>query len=613
MKKSQKLLFAVIFSIFLIANASAVTLSNPSIILNNSVTSRNIDFLNANTSATIYLNASLSSSLQNIAQLSANSINFGGSLGTISISTQSSIASGNYFGTVDYQASDGTSGNIPVFISIAQQQTQNYEVIVFPTNKVINVQQGQKKSINIQLYVPNTYQRPVTVQSVSFNPDLDVARFGDLDLGIVNPSQTLNIPITLDATNAQTGTYNTQVIIMATDSHGQVNLAPANLQIVISVGTSPVTNDTFAIRPSCSLSSLNMNINNTYSLVCTNVVANMNVAPEYSDYFEGIKGETASGVFTYTFRPIKMGNPKFEAKFLYNNAPYFQKFSQEVRIASAGGSLSGTVLGFLFTPSLSNAKKGEKIIVQLVDNKTQSLASNPQIYQNAIPLNASSDGFSFYTTFDSDVVYSLRGRATGYDDLVLSVSLTSKTVNISITPSSGDTNTMFNITTSENVSLFLDNIKISNPYFGLISKGEHEIKTIEQGYFDSVKNITVEQALSISIDSEFKSGSISIFTLSKNASWVVNYKKDSNANSEALGNGTGTSIQLKPNKVGIYEIYGDGMILGAYEIKGWDGKIAGWLWYYWVIVIVIVAVVIWALSKKSEDTEIGYGGGINYR
>ena len=202
--------------------------------------------------------------------------------------------------------------------------TQQGDILIFPTSKVITVQQGQEKTQNILVTVPSSYPRTIVIHSVDFNPGTEPIKFGDLNLGQVPPGQSIQIPILFSAKDAQTGTYQTNLNIFATDSEGQINLPTISLQMQVSAGVTPVTNDTFSTRPSCSVSAVNMNINGTYTLTCSGVSNNLEVNPQYNEFLIGKAVDLTSGIYTYTFSPVKFGNTKFIATFSYKGSPVFQ-------------------------------------------------------------------------------------------------------------------------------------------------------------------------------------------------------------------------------------------------------------------------------------------------
>jgi hypothetical protein len=507
---------------------------------------------------------------------------------------------GYYTGSITF--SDGTT-SIPITLNVSNPPQTQYDVIVFPTSKIVSIQQGQTKNINIQVIVPSTYPRKITIQSVNFNPDIDVAVFEDLNLGELNPGQTLNIPVKINAVNAQVGIYNTQIIVLATDSNGQVPLSASNLQINVQTGINPTSNDTFNSKPSCSLSVADMSLNGTYVFTCTGVISNILVNPIYSEYIEGIRSETSSGVYTYTFKPIKIGNTQFKAMFTYQGSPIFSAFTKDIRISYTGATNTGSRLKFLFDPEIKNAKNEELVIIQLVDNLTGSLVDNPEVYIDGLLLTNQS-GNSYFYAFKTDRTYSIRGRSPAYNDITETINLTQIPINVYITPVSGDAETIFNISTSPNATLKIDNVVVSNPYQGSIQAGVHEIKAIKDGYTDNVQNITIDQSIIVSSFAEFKKGVLQTLFLNKNATWELQYQEDVTKVPSTLLSGTSDKIEFTPKDKGSYYLMTDGKQRWSQSINGWDGKIWKFMWYWYLSIIVVIVLLFLIFKNKHSSDDI---------
>ena len=511
---------------------------------------------------------------------------------------------GNFAGFL--YSSDGTILNINVNVS---NPIVSGSIIIFPTAKIVNIKQGQTKDQSIQVIVPSNYPRQITLQSVSFNPDLDVARFGDLNLGVLNPGQTLNIPLIIDAIGVQTGSYQTQISILATDIEGQIPLSSVNLQIIVSVGVSPSTNATFSTRPDCSLSALELNRNNTYTFTCNNIVENLEVNPRYDEYLEGIMAEYGTNKYTYTFKAKKLGTTSFVATFTYKGSPIFEAFSKDIRITLSGVSpVSGVTMEANFyqggvKKNLGDLKTGETIIM-ILDNETSSLIdiNHVSLYLNGLGINSTFN-------LESDKDYELRASATGlgYLDLVLNFSATKTPISISLSPSQSIYNigNQVNITTNpENASLLINDVIISSPYI-LNSEGNFTITAKKQGYLDSNVTIKVERTFGFSVSPDsttFENGDEVYFEFNEETLWKVWYLKSIDDEWEILKNGTGITGSFDAGKKGTYTIKADDVEVWnmTREGKGWFGW---WSWWYLIGVIIVVGFVYWVFIRKSEKGE----------
>lgn len=505
----------------------------------------------------------------------------------IKIKVANNIPIGVYPVTISFL---DASTPITALITILPNQFVQGDVLIFPTNMVVNVQQGTKKTQNIQLTLPQAYPRPVTIQGINFNPDLETIKTGDLSLGQLIQGQTMNIPIVFDGTQAQVGTYQTILRISAIDSQGIVNIPPVNIQLSISSSISPIDSNTFSNKPTCSVSSSTMNLNATYTLSCTGVSNNIEVHPVYNEYFEGVSADVTSNVYQYTFKPVKFGTATIKALFTYKGSPIFSPYSQDVRISATSQQLGGTSLALDFLPALSVAKSNEQVIIQVMDNSSRSLVDSPSLYIDGVLITEQS-GKSFKHLFVTGKNYSIRATAEGYNDFFGNFFLTQLPIPMSISPLTGDTNTIFNISNPVNATIFINGVKYTSVYNGILSSGINKIEAFKDGYIDYSYNLSVDSSLSAVTSGEFKKGVKQVFTLNKNATWEVKYKKDISAVEELKATGSGTLAEFTPDAKGIYILTGNGLTLWSSEIKGIDWgryKILGFAWYLWVAVILLV-------------------------
>jgi len=534
----------------------------------------------------------------------------------IKININQGIPIGFYLLSLQFTKNSSLILSIPLSIEIEEELVQQGDILVFPTSKIITVQQDSQKTQNILVTVPSSYPRTITIQSVDFNPGVETIRFGDLNLGQVSPGQSIQIPIVFDGTDAQVGTYQTGLSIFATDSEGQIDFPTINLQLQISTGVSPIDETTFSAPPTCSLSASNLNLNQSATFTCSGVVNNLEVHPQTSDYYIGITEEYNSNLYIYTFKPIKFGNTRFKADFItFRGSPIFSPFNSELRISSSSGQIPGTSLRLLFTPSLDKAQNNEVVVLQLIDNKTDSLVENPSIEVNAIPITNRS-GNTFFYSFEVGRNYSIRGSSEGYNDLVTSISLTSKPIQISITPETGDTNIQFNITTDVNATIFIDGENKATSYFGTLTVGEHEIEAFKEGYLDAKTNITVESSIIFASSGECKKGVLQTFTINKNVSWRVSYQEDIDSVIELLSEGTGDKIEFEPNKVGTYILEAEDATRTC-VIEGIDWNKKWWFmaWYFWIGGTGILIYLYFAYTSPSSPSgrvDVGFAGNPKY-
>lgn len=497
----------------------------------------------------------------------------------------------------------GSSKIIPIKMNVTQTQTQSNSCQINPSliSYSQTIQQGTQVPIPKITFDPINCNGPLilTASSVSIQGGI-ITTSGQKPLSISSVQQD-GINLNIDTTGLTTQqTYFSTLNINAFSKQFQIPFT-----ITVTAGTTPIVNFSTTSLPTCSVTGSNLALNTTYSLVCTGIQPDIKIVPRVdNDFIYGVGLDTSANQYSWNFKPKKFGNTIIQAEFYYRDAPVGDIFKQEVKITSSGSSIEGTDLALLFTPSLDIAKEGDSVIVQIIDNKTNNLVATPQLYLNAAP--QSINGSIFNLRLFSNIDYQIRAVSPGYNDLVSTVKLLTQPMNINITPSTGDSQTTFKIIAVDNASLFIDGLKVDNPYNGLLAEGNRNIRAIKQGYNDANLNFTVDKALTLIPLSEFKSGTNQVFTLSKNSSWSVNYQKDLTSEETTIKSGTSDSVEFTPEDKGIYKVLSGDKVIGTYEIKGWDGKFLGlgWFWYAGVIIVIVVLISLKSTSPAEHGVNL---------
>ncbi len=609
--KNKKLMVIIsMFLIFLGGLVNATNVNTNYINLSNSNLDDQLVFSNFTTNFTL----TLSSDIQDYVSLDNPDIFTPGGTGT-NVRLKSNIEEDVHeSGYILY-----SGGYILVDINYDYDEPEiaTSKFISFPEAKNFEYEQGDTYNEELKLRLSSSYPNSIRITDIDFSPVTSVIREGNgLETGVdVQPGDAFIIPLIIDTTEAGTGSYNpVTVTVEYDDGQGEgFKELQSTISLYVSSGVSPITGDTFSTKPTCSLSATTFNLNATYSFTCSGVVSNLEINIPSSEFWVGKNVEVSSGLYRYDFVPIKYGETKFNADFKYKGASIFSPFSQDVRITSAGSLVAGTTLKLIFTPKLDEATGDEdKFLIQLADNKTGSLVLDPRIWVNAFELNSSTDTFEF--AFESNTDYEIRGKSPGYEDIVETINIVPQKINIKINPGSGDTSTMFNITTSvENATLTIGTNNYSHSYYGVLPEGVIEITAKKEGYKTEIINFTVgDRPRIISFGGEFKKGVQQNFTLNKNASWTVYYKKSLDTQEKTeFSKGNGNLINFTPDKKGVYTIEADGINIGTYEIPGFSFKdkwlgLSAWIW---VIIGIIILFVIFVIVFRNKRREGSYGGG----
>lgn len=526
---------------------------------------------------------------------------------TIPIDFSSSAPIGFYSGSLNF----GSGESIPIFLNVLSAQNNNPTTsISFPTSKTINVQQGAEYQKKVTMIIPSSYPNPIEIKAIEFSEDTEILHFGDIETGVINPGDIKDIPLVINARNAQQGQYPPITVQVRYDDSGEIKTLNCILYIIVTANLNPTTNQTFSTPPSCSLSANTMNLNETYSFTCSGVSSNLAVTPLYNEYFVGQGVQLSSGIYTYEFRPTKYGNTDFIATFTYLSAPIFNPFKQSVKIASSSSQVGGTELSFKFTPLLKDASANQEIIVQLIDNKTGNLVDNPKVYLDAIQLsNVNGSEKSFPITMQVGKDYELRGEASAYNNIIQIINITKKPISVSNLLSVYKVNDVLDLNiTPENCSFLLNNNVITLPYT-FTTSGDKTLKIVKEGYLDYSTNFTVSSLITAQctpITDDWKKGKKIICDLSNSTSWKV--LKDGVTQEE----GSSKVVEFKIDDYGSWEIReGDNYITGKYLEKPskawyhftfWDFK----KWYDWALAIfvgLIILLIIYRVKKSKEYKE----------
>ena len=577
--KTLLILFSIIF---LSSLASAITCNPSSISWNynqGSLTTQNT-LCNNTGNSSVSISLSGSYLFLNESSIPASSLTM------IRVTFDANAPLGSHSGSINF----GDSTSVPIAFSVSSPPTlpSSCSINIFPTTlQNVKIQQGEIKTRTITLSVPACFSSPVTVQGISLQADEKPIQLGELSAGTLQPGQSLTIPIDINAQNVAIGTYSDIMQYLLYNSSGfSINVPNTDISVIVSSGISPITNFSVTQLPTCSLSSLTLTLNSTYTLTCGKNNPNIKIEPDINPfYLVGISDTSTSTQFIYNFKAKNIGSTLFRAKFKYDLSPIGEPFEQELKISS-GGANSGTVLDFIFyqngVPKNFSFLKGGEAIIQLIDNETKSLVTNSEIYLNGLLVNGTINLIPNQT-------YELRGKSSGYEDRIINLAVTENAFGISLNKTSFSIGEQLFITSNiSGVSYYLNDTAIILPYI-LNSPGGFKLDIRKDGYETISYNISVSNTISViePLPPEVWNLKDEIFiNLNQPSQFVVERispSEDENGNlvyntiPEVVKRGEGSSIDFKISKLGKYDVKVDGTVLLSREVKeSFWGRIPFW-------------------------------------
>lgn len=561
----NKFLLTFIFGVFLISMISATTCSVSSI----SKTYTQGDLVSESFTCTNTLNSSItisSSGESSLISFTPTTIS-SNSQATITINFLSSASVGLHSASLNID-----NVNIPISFLVSEPSTSTCAINVFPTTLTnIKITQGETKTRTITLSVPSCFTSAVTIQGISLQTDQKPITLGELSAGNLNPGQSINIPVELNAIGVATGQYNDVLQFLIYNSSGNTISVPnTNIGVLVSQGVTPISNFSITEIPSCSLSASELNLNSTYSFTCSISNPNIKIQPIFdSNYLVGISDVSTSSQYVYNFKAKKIGNVDFKANFFYEGSSGVSligdPFLQELKITNTGNSaISGTSLDLIFYQDgilkTKDQLQAKETIIQAIDNESRNLVEGYEILIGGIISNNT-------ITLESDKIYYLTVTAPGFNDLITNISASKYAVPFEISPSKteyviGDTIT-FN-SSVEGTTYLINGIILLSPYT-FNSIGTFEIVARNPNYEDNSINVSVVSSIRVIAQTpieEWRKGTKVNLELSQDVSnWEV-WLNDS----VIVESGTGKLVSFKTSGVGYYTLKADGVTMNLQEV-----------------------------------------------
>ncbi len=162
-------------------------------------------------------------------------------------------------------------------------------------------------------------------------------------------------------------------------------------------------------------------------------------------------------------------------------------------------------------------------------------------------------GNSFPYTFESKKNYNVRGKASGYDDLIRTINISSSPVKIIIIPDKSNyyVGDVINITADPNDSRIEFDGGLVEGEITLI-KGSFLIKATHDNFFTTERNLSVTELITVKATSpqeeDFKKGKSVLVELSQNTDWEVQM------DGTIIKTGNGNLVEFEVDEYGVFLI-----------------------------------------------------------
>ena len=489
----------------------------------------------------------------------------------ITLEFDSSAPIGRYYGWISFNDS---SNPIPVTITVEPKQETECTIDVFPTVLTnIKVPQGEKKSRQILITVPECFPDKVNFRAVALESNIPPIELGELALGQLSPGTSVQIPLIFDATNCQTGTYYETLSFNIANASGiRIPVPSVSISVTVTSGIMPITNETFSTLPSCSIPS-NLILNQTYQVLCSDVDPNLQVHIGYNEYLKGLKVSTPSNQFIWDFKPIKEGDTTLKIWFTFKGAPIGSAIEQEMRISSVGSPspIGGNITLKIF-PSPEKINKPMNISILCMNDLGDIIPCT--LYVNGAEINGNVIGV------EPGKTYEIHATSTGYHTAHENITISLPKIQLLILNKEGDVTTSFDVgdqvevvcrdpNTAEpiNCHVLLDGSSSAST-FTANKEGNHTIEVEAEGYESASKTVVFKPPVKVLYAPEkLELNKEAVIMFNKETEYMVTFREDGKSAVETITSGTGKNITFIPEKRGTYYVFAKDLRVKSYEIK----------------------------------------------
>ena len=428
----------------------------------------------------------------------------------------------------------------------------------------------------------------VTVTEQGLQP---IRLSGLIPKGSFEKGQTMTMNIEFDVSELQLGDYKSSIIITSTEGDEQLT-QKMDFRIFVVGTASASSNNTFSALPSCSPSTSDLRMGQTYQFICNNVIDSnikLNIDGDALNYLKGVSYDNPSNQIIWTFTPIKTGNTKLRTYFTFNGVPIGDIKEYEIRIGQTSGGALGTKLMFDFFPKtidIDNLKGGDtfSLLIKAVNpdvaNDSGTIIDDAVLYKDGVK----TDERSF--TASSGQGFTLSVSASGFSSIQKTITVPLQQVSLSYSPLDIELekNVTF-ITTPSDALILLDGAEIPKTYI-FNELGTKNLILRKEGYNEGTISILVTEPLRAlsEISEKIKIGEETIIEFNKAVDWTV-LVAENNQTSQIFVQGSNDIVKFIPDRKGVYDVYVRNELLKSYDLTG---LAFSWGWVFGIAAIVLI-------------------------
>lgn len=445
----------------------------------------------------------------------------------------------------------------------------------------------------------------VTVTEQGLQP---IRLSGLIPKGSFEKGQTMTMNVEFDVSELQLGDYRSSIIITSTEGDEQLT-QKMDFRIFVVGTASASSNNTFSALPSCSPSSSDLRMGQTYQFICNNVIDSnikLNIDGDALNYLKGVSYDNPSNQIIWTFTPIKLGNTKMRTYFTFNGVPIGEIKEYEMRIGQTSGGGLGTKLMFDFFPKtldINNLKGGNtfSVLMKAVNpdavNDSGTIIDEVVLYKDGVLISERSFNVKAGESF------TLSASAVGFSSIEKTINVPLELISLSYLPYDIEIggNVTFTTTPSD-AKIFLDGAEI--PKIHIFNEiGTKNLVLKREGYGENTISVVVTEPLRTlsEIPEKIKIGEDVVIEYSKAVDWTV-LVAENNQTSQIFLQGSDNAVKFTPDRKAVYDVYVRSELIASYDLTGLTFS---WGWFFGIVAVLALLY----LAVKYEWFKFGGNSG----